>query len=258
MQSVYKYKLFNNNEKIAYLGQKQLSLFQNTPLCTSYFFILASLSLFKSICKVLFWECWQLPYFILFNFNDCISTLVFAVKKAKSHMEPNLNWKVDYRSEWCNGLPKKKNEVRYTWIIYPHSHSKYYGCTVHKHTQWHLTVNWVTPWESFPSNSSSKDHSVISRPTTQFSRYPKWLDIFKTDLIYMYIHMYKCGETHSFTWVLLFSTHRVPQTDVSFFLTQCLEKSDNVLSSDITKNIFEREMKWLLERRNVWHKNNSE
>ena len=61
------------------------------------------------------------------------------------------------------------------------------GHTVHKLSQWCLTANWLAPRESDCSWMHSKvfsDCQVTSRPRDHFSRYSKWLDTFRTGLIW--------------------------------------------------------------------------
>jgi len=62
------------------------------------------------------------------------------------------------------------------------------GHKVHKLSQQRLTAEWLAPRDSDCSRMRSKVSSewlpITSRPRDQFSRYSKWMDTFRTALIY--------------------------------------------------------------------------
>jgi hypothetical protein len=72
-------------------------------------------------------------------------------------------------------------------------HCEYNGHTVHKLSQWHLTADWLAPWESdfygCRVRSPLTSCHILSRPHNRFLRYSKWLDTFWTALVNSHIHL---------------------------------------------------------------------
>ena len=86
-------------------------------------------------------------------------------------------------------------------LIYSPGHCECDSNTINKLAQRCLTATWLAPRESncarMRSRVSSDQLPVTSRPRDQFSRYSKWLDTFRTDLIPLsgFQHLLKVSVT---------------------------------------------------------------
>jgi len=122
----------------------------------------------------------------------------FSLEKTKSRREPNLA--VGVLTDlgvalFCQKILQENctrrvgRRIAADSLICSLGYCECDGHTVHKLSQQCLTAEWLAPQESDCSRTRRRAHLTgyqvtrTSRPCDRFSRYSKWLDIFRTGLV---------------------------------------------------------------------------